>query len=159
MSEMQGWLARNRGLLIAVLVVALPMVIILPLPPWVLDLLLSANLLLSVVILLTTLYTTSPLQFSVFPSLLLITTLFRLVLNVATTRLILGKAGSDGEQAAGRVVLAFGNIVAGRDEIVGIVIFAILVVVQFVVITKGATRIAEVAARFTLDAKIGRAHV
>ncbi len=156
MQAWQSWMMRNRGILIAVLVVALPMVIILPVQPWMLDFLLSANLLLSVVILLTTLYTTSPLQFSVFPSLLLITTLYRLVLNVATTRLILSNAGVDGENAAGAVVLAFGNFVAGSNEVVGIVIFAILVVVQFVVITKGATRIAEVAARFTLDGMPGK---
>ena len=153
---MQAWLARNRGIMIAAAVIALPLVVILPVPTWMMDFLLSANLLLAVVILLTTLYTTSPLQFSVFPSLLLITTLYRLVLNVATTRLILSKAGDLEEKAAGQVVLAFGNVVAGSNPIVGIVIFAILVVVQFVVITKGATRIAEVAARFTLDGMPGK---
>ncbi len=149
-------ITRHRGILVAIGVMALPLVIILPLPAPLLDFLLSANLLLSAVILLTTLYATSPLQFSVFPSLLLITTLYRLVLNVATTRLILSKAGEQGEHAAGEVVFAFGNVVAGSSEVVGLVIFAILVIVQFVVITKGATRIAEVAARFTLDGMPGK---
>jgi len=150
------WVARNRGILVAIAVIALPLVIILPLPSFILDLLLSANLLLSAIILLTTLYATSPLQFSVFPSLLLITTLYRLVLNIATTRLVLSKAGERGAHAAGEVVFTFGNFVAGDNQVVGLIIFAILVVVQFVVITKGATRIAEVAARFTLDGMPGK---
>jgi flagellar biosynthesis protein FlhA len=147
---------RYRGILVSIGVMALPLVIILPLPSALLDLLLSLNLLLAAIILLTTLYATSPHKFSVFPSLLLITTLYRLVLNVAATRLILSEAGEKGEHAAGEVVYAFGNFVAGDSEVVGLVIFAILVIVQFVVITKGATRIAEVAARFTLDGMPGK---
>ena len=120
------------------------------------DWLLSFNITLAVIILLTTFFVRKPLEFSVFPTLLLATTLFRLVLNVATTRLILTEAGTLGDSAAGEVVRAFSRFIGHGNLIVGIVIFAIFVVIQFVVITKGATRISEVAARFTLDGLPGR---
>ncbi len=136
-------------------VVAIIAVMILPLPTPLLDLLLTFNITLGIVVLLTAMYTLKPLDFSVFPSLLLIVTLFRLSLNVASTRLILlrGEAGLD---AAGQVIKAFGNFVVGGNYVVGLIIFTILVLINFVVITRGAGRIAEVAARFTLDAMPGK---
>ncbi|MFZ5832834.1 MAG: flagellar biosynthesis protein FlhA [Planctomycetota bacterium] len=143
-------LALPLGLIASVLV------ILVPLPSGMLDMLLSANVTVAVLMLLTTIYIRTPLEFSIFPSLLLATTLFRLVLNVATTRLILTKAADDGLLAAGGVVRAFGEFVAGDNVVVGLIIFAIIVVIQFVVITKGATRISEVAARFALDGMPGR---
>jgi flagellar biosynthesis protein FlhA len=134
-------------------------VLVVPLPPTILDVFLAANISLAAVILLTTIYTKSPLDFSVFPALLLITTLGRLVLNVASTRLILSAdtpTPEQGDAIAGHVIEAFGTFVAGSNIVVGGIIFLILVVVQFVVVTKGATRMSEVAARFTLDAMPGR---
>lgn len=156
------WLARlhtHRGYIAPMGFVALMMVLLVPLPPMAMDVLICLNISLSVVILLTTIYMDHPLDFSVFPSLLLATTLFRLVLNVASTRLILSADASTPEEAAGvagHVILAFGQFVAGNSLFVGIVIFLIMVIVQFMVITKGATRISEVAARFTLDAMPGK---
>ncbi len=150
---------KYRGLILPVGFVLLMMVVVVPLPPFMLDLLICLNIALSVVILMTTMYMREPLDFSVFPSLLLATTLFRLVLNVASTRLILTADASSPEEAeavAGHVISAFGHFVAGESIIVGVIIFLILVIVQFIVITKGATRISEVAARFTLDAMPGK---
>ncbi len=132
------------------------LVIIVPLPTGLMDLLLSANITIGVIMLLTTIYVRTPLEFSIFPSLLLATTLFRLVLNVATTRLILTGAESQGMLAAGGVVRSFGEYVAGDTIVVGLIIFAIIVLIQFIVITKGATRISEVAARFALDGMPGK---
>lgn len=132
------------------------LVILVPMPAALMDLLLSANIAVAVVLLLTTVYVRSPLEFSVFPSLLLATTLGRLVLNIATTRLILTRADVDGLDAAGGVVRTFGEFVAGDRLVVGLIIFLIIIVIQFVVITKGATRISEVAARFALDGMPGR---
>ncbi len=132
------------------------LVILVPLPHWLMDVLLAANIATAVVVLLTTIYVESPLEFSVFPSLLLATTLGRLVMNVATTRLILTQADTLGIDAAGGVIRAFGEFVAGDRIVVGLIIFIIIVVIQFVVITKGATRISEVAARFALDGMPGR---
>ena len=152
-------IARYRHLIVPLSFLAMLAVLIVPLPPAIMDLLISANISLAIVILLTTLYTMRPLDFSVFPALLLATTLFRLVLNVASTRLILSADASSPEDAAavaGHVIEAFGHFVAGESAIVGVIIFIILVVVQFVVITKGATRMSEVAARFTLDALPGK---
>ncbi len=146
----------TAGLAFPILIVASVLVLILPLPPVLLDLLLSANITVSVVILLTTIYVGRPLEFSVFPTVLLGTTLARLVLNVATTRLILTRANLDGVGAAGGVIEAFGQFVAGGQLVVGLILFAILVVIQFIVITKGATRISEVAARFALDGMPGK---
>ena len=120
------------------------------------DMLLAANIALAVVMLLTTVYVKSPLEFSIFPTLLLAVTLGRLVLNIATTRLILTRAEDFGLDAAGGVVRGFGEFVAGDRVAVGLVIFLIIIVIQFVVITKGATRISEVAARFALDGMPGR---
>ena len=154
--------ARIQDLILPIGMIASVLVIMVPVPAELMDLLLAANITIAVIMLLTTLYVRTPLEFNIFPSLLLATTLFRLVLNVATTRLILTRAGSDGLLAAGGVVRTFGQFVtggaAGADNIVvGLIIFSIIVVIQFVVITKGATRISEVAARFTLDGMPGRA--
>src|SRR3989339_134648 len=128
---------------------------ILPLHPIILDFFLALNISLSIVVLVTTMYTTAPLEFAIFPSLLLVLTLFRLSLNVASTRLIL-LHGSEGPLAAGAVIKSFGSFVVGGNYVVGFIIFAILVLINFLVITKGAGRIAEVAARFTLDAMPGK---
>ncbi len=153
------WIGRNKHFLVPVAFLSLIVVLVVPLPPVLMDVLISANISLAAVILLTTIYMNRPLEFSVFPAILLATTLFRLVLNVATTRLILSADADTPDQAtavAGHVIEAFGNFVAGDSPIVGIIIFTILVIVQFVVITKGATRMSEVSARFTLDAMPGK---
>jgi len=134
----------------AIAVIAIVLLIIIPIPTLLMDLLLTINISLSLIILVITMYVKEPLQFSIFPSLLLITTLFRLSLNISSTRLILGNAD------AGRVIDAFGNFVIGRNVIVGILIYLIIMVIQFIVITKGAERVAEVSARFTLDAMPGK---
>ena len=137
----------------AALAVVLLMVV--PLPPFVLDLLLSVDIALSVVLLLTVLYVKQPVDFSVFPSLLLLLTLMRLSLNVASTRLILAH-GAEGVDAAGNVIMSFGQFVVGGNFVVGIVVFVVLIAIQFIVINHGAVRISEVTARFTLDAMPGR---
>ncbi len=147
---------RLTQLILPVTMVGAIVVLLVPLPPFLLDLFLAANITLSVLILLTTLSIRTPLEFSSFPTLLLATTLLRLVLNVATTRLILSRGGRFGLDAAGEVVRAFGSFVAGDSVMVGFILFMILVVIQFVVITRGATRIGEVAARFMLDGLPGR---
>ena len=149
-------LLRGPELLLPVAVVASILVILVPLPAALMDVLLAANISISIVTLLTVIYVLTPLEFSIFPTLLLTLTLGRLVLNVATTRLVLSRAGSDGLDAAGHVVRAFGTFVAGDDLVVGMVMFGIILVIQFVVITKGSTRISEVAARFALDSLPGR---
>jgi len=149
-------LDRVRDLILPVGIIASVLVIILQLPPGLMDILLAANITIAVIMLLTTVYVRTPLEFSIFPSVLLATTLFRLVLNVATTRLILTRAESAGMLAAGGVIKSFGEFVAGDKIVVGLIIFVIIVVIQFVVITKGATRISEVAARFALDGMPGR---
>jgi len=131
-------------------IVGIVMLLVVPVPSWLLDVLIIVNILLALVILLTTLFVRKPLDFSVFPSLLLVATLFRLGLNVASTRLVLG------EGFAGHVIEAFGQVAVGGSIIIGSVIFLILVVIQFVVVTKGAERVAEVGARFTLDAMPGK---
>lgn len=147
---------QKRGdVLVAVGVVAILGVLILPMPALLLDLLLSFSISLSIVILVTGIYIKKPLDLSVFPAILLITTLYRLALNVAATRRIL-LHGNEGTDAAGEVIKAFGNFVVGGNYAVGFVIFLILVTINFVVITKGSGRIAEVAARFTLDAMPGK---
>ncbi len=134
----------------AALVILIVVMMIIPLPTWLLDILLSMNITIGVVVLLSTFYARRALDLAAFPTMLLIVTLFRLALNVSTTRLILLNAD------AGQVVSAFGNFVVGGNYVVGAVVFLILVVIQFVVITKGAERVAEVAARFTLDAMPGK---
>src|SRR3984957_2029112 len=153
---LRGAVARSRALIFPGLIVASVLVLVAPLPPVVMDLLLSCNITLAVVILLTTIYVNRPLDFSVFPSVLLGTTLARLVLNVASPRLILARGAEDGTAAAGHVIQAFGEFVAGGQLFIGFTIFAILIAIQFLVITKGATRISEVAARFALDGMPGK---
>ncbi|MDR1109671.1 MAG: flagellar biosynthesis protein FlhA [Deltaproteobacteria bacterium] len=148
----------NKGsgnMIIGLGVVGILLVFLFPLPTKALDLMLTFNVALSVIVLLTAMYTLKPLDFSVFPSLLLILTLCRLALNIGSTRLILLN-GAQGPDAAGEVIQAFGNFVVGGNYVVGVIIFAILVVINFMVITKGSGRIAEVAARFTLDAMPGK---
>ncbi|MCK4658350.1 MAG: flagellar biosynthesis protein FlhA [Phycisphaerae bacterium] len=153
--EVGNAIARQRGTLLPAFSLSLILVILIPLPTNILDFLLVTNLTFSAVILLTVMFMRSPLEFSSFPSVLLAMTLLRLVLNIATTRLILTNA-DQGTAAAGLVIQTFGHFVAGGSLIVGVIIFAIIVIIQFVVITKGATRIAEVAARFTLDGMPGK---
>ncbi len=130
-------------------------IMVVPMPPVIMDTLLFFNIAFSLVILLVSIYTERPLDFSIFPSVLLMTTLYRLSLNVASTRLIL-LHGADGTKAAGNIIQAFGTFVVGGNYVVGMVVFLILVIINFVVITKGAGRIAEVGARFTLDALPGK---
>ena len=142
--------SKYSDVMLALGLVGILVVMIIPVPPFMMDLLLTLDISLALVILVVVLYITEPLQLSVFPSLLLIATLFRLSLNVATTRLILGQA------YAGRLIESFGTFVVGGNYVVGIIIFAILVIINFVVLTKGAQRIAEVAARFTLDKMPGK---
>lgn len=141
---------RYGDLIIAGLVTGVVLLIIIPIPPAMLDVFLITSLLISLVVLLITLFMLEALEFSVFPTLLLVLTLFRLALNISSTRLILGQA------AAGQVIAAFGSVVVGGSYIVGFIVFLIITIIQFVVITNGATRVAEVAARFTLDAMPGK---
>ena len=149
-------LKRYRDLVLPLGIIACLVVILVPLPTPLMDLLLAANITVGVIVLLTTIYVASPLEFSIFPSLLLATTLARLVLNVATTRLILTGANTNEMEAAGGVIQSFGEFVAGDRLEIGIIIFVIIVLIQFIVITKGSTRISEVAARFALDGMPGR---
>lgn len=149
-----SWL-KNGDMVLSLGVVGILMLMILPLPRVLLDLLLAFNLSLALIILFVSMYTLRPVEFSAFPSVLLLVTLFRLALNIATTRLIL-LHGNEGADAAGQVIKTFGNFVVGGNYTVGLVVFAILIVINFVVITKGAGRIAEVAARFMLDAMPGK---
>ncbi|HEX7200142.1 MAG TPA: FHIPEP family type III secretion protein, partial [Dongiaceae bacterium] len=146
----------KRGdIALAIGVMAILVVLILPLPASLLDLALAASIILSVLILMTALFIQAPLEFSAFPTVLLIATMLRLALNLASTRLILAR-GHEGTDAAGHVIQAFGNFVMGGNFVIGIIVFTILVIVNFVVITKGSGRIAEVAARFHLDAMPGK---
>ncbi|WP_246151424.1 flagellar biosynthesis protein FlhA [Rubripirellula reticaptiva] len=147
---------KYRDLVLPLGIIGCLVVILVPLPPALMDLLLAANITVGVIVLVTTIYISTPLEFSIFPSLLLATTLARLVLNVATTRLILTGADGKGMGAAGGVIQQFGEFVAGDRIEVGVIIFVIIVLIQFIVITKGATRISEVAARFALDGMPGR---
>ena len=140
----------NIDIIMAFVVIAIVLMIIIPLPPILLDVLLAFNITVSIVIILLTMFTTEVLQFSVFPTMLLITTLFRLALNISSSRLIL----KDGY--AGEVINAFGGFVVGGNYVVGIIIFLIIVIIQFIVITNGAGRVSEVSARFTLDAMPGK---
>jgi flagellar biosynthesis protein FlhA len=149
-----SWL-RNGDIVLSLGVVGILMLMILPLPRVLLDLLLAFNLSLALIILFVSMYTLRPVEFSAFPSVLLLVTLFRLALNIATTRLIL-LHGNEGIDAAGQVIKTFGSFVVGGNYTVGLVVFSILIVINFVVITKGAGRIAEVAARFMLDAMPGK---
>jgi flagellar biosynthesis protein FlhA len=148
-------LRTRQDIAVALIMVSIIGVMLLPLPSFILDIMLTLSISLSVTILITSVYIKKPLDFSVLPSLLLMATLFRLSLNVATTRLIL-LSGNEGIDAAGQVIKSFGSFVVGGNYAVGIIIFLILVIVNFIVITKGSGRIAEVAARFTLDAMPGK---
>lgn len=148
-------ITENPDALMAIAVIGILMIMIIPMPPVVLDLLLTLNITLSLLILMVAMYILKPLEFSVFPSILLLATLFRLSLNIASTRIILLN-GEQGIVAAGKVIKSFGSFVVGGNYLVGLIVFIILVVINFVVITKGAGRIAEVAARFTLDAMPGK---
>ncbi|MFC5303342.1 flagellar biosynthesis protein FlhA [Azospira restricta] len=154
---MQGLLGRigYQQLAAPVLIVMILAMMVLPLPPFMLDLLFTFNIAISVIVMLVAIYTLKPLDFSIFPTILLVTTLLRLSLNVASTRVVL-LHGHSGPDAAGKVIEAFGHFLVGGNYAVGIVVFAILVIINFVVITKGAGRVAEVSARFTLDAMPGK---
>jgi flagellar biosynthesis protein FlhA len=143
------------GLGVPLLLVVLLAMMVVPLPPLALDMLFTFNILLSLIVLLVAVYALKPLDFAVFPTVLLLTTLLRLALNVASTRVVL-LHGHSGGDAAGQVIKAFGDFVIGGNYAVGVVVFAILVIINFVVVTKGAGRIAEVSARFTLDAMPGK---
>ncbi|MFH1982224.1 MAG: flagellar biosynthesis protein FlhA [Pseudomonadota bacterium] len=149
------FLTNNSELLMPLGLVGILCVMLIPIPAFLLDLMLSLNITISLVILLVGMYVLKPLEFGAFPSVLLLTTLFRLSLNVASTRMIL-LHGNEGTSAAGKVINAFGNFVVGGNYVIGIIVFIILVLINFMVITKGAGRIAEVAARFTLDAMPGK---
>ncbi len=150
-----GALLKRGDIALAVGVMAILVVLILPLPATLLDMSLAISIILSVLILMTALFIHAPLEFSAFPTVLLIATILRLALNLASTRLILAR-GHEGTAAAGHVIEAFGNFVMGGNFVIGIIVFTILVIVNFVVITKGSGRIAEVAARFHLDAMPGK---
>ena len=141
---------KNMDILVAFFVIGIVMMIIIPLPSGVLDILLAINITISVVILMITMFTTNVLQLSVFPTLLLVTTLFRLGLNISSTRLILSTG------AAGSIIDAFGEFVIGGNYVVGVIIFIIIIIIQLVVITSGSSRVSEVSARFTLDAMPGK---
>src|SRR5574343_1713293 len=157
--RLQAWLGPYAGVLqtmgapIAVLLVLSMMV--LPLPPLVLDLLFTFNIAMALMVVMVASHMVKPLDFAAFPTVLLITTLLRLSLNVASTRVVLLE-GHNGPDAAGKVIEAFGHFLLGGNTAVGIMVFLILVVINFVVITKGAGRVAEVSARFTLDAMPGK---
>lgn len=154
-SLFRGFGIHKGELVVALGVIVTLLVMIFPLPRFLLDLFLSFNLTFSLMVLLLSLYTIKPIEFFIFPSLLLVATLFRLSLNVASTRLIL-LHGWEGLEAAGTVIRSFGSFVVGGNYVVGGIIFVILVIINFIVIVKGSTRIAEVAARFTLDAMPGK---
>ena len=150
-----GTILKRGDLALAIGVMLILVVLILPLPPMLLDLALALSITFSVLILMTALFIQAPLEFSAFPTVLLISTMLRLALNLASTRLILSH-GHEGTAAAGHVIEAFGNFVMGGNFVIGVIVFTILVIVNFVVITKGSGRIAEVAARFHLDAMPGK---
>ncbi|NLH57909.1 MAG: FHIPEP family type III secretion protein, partial [Clostridiales bacterium] len=143
-------ITKHIDVVIALGILGIVILIILPIPTGLLDILLTFNITLSVIILLLAMFTTQILQFSIFPTLLLVTTLFRLGLNISSTRLILSQG------YAGQVVGAFGSFVTGDNYVVGAIIFVIIIIIQLVVITSGATRVSEVSARFTLDAMPGK---
>ncbi|MBS3996298.1 MAG: flagellar biosynthesis protein FlhA [Hydrogenophaga sp.] len=159
LAPLQRWLSRNAawagGLAAPMLVMTVLSMMVLPLPPWLLDTFFTLNIALALVVMMVAAYMQRPLDFSVFPTVLLLTTLLRLSLNVASTRVVLLE-GHTGPGAAGAVIEAFGSFLIGGNFAVGFIVFAILVVINFVVITKGSERIAEVSARFTLDAMPGK---
>jgi len=150
-----NFLVQNRDLSIVVFVMAILAIIIVPLPSAILDFMLTISIAVSVLIILISLYIPKPTDLTTFPTLILIVTLFRLSLNIATTRMILSH-GNEGPDAVSEIISSFGNFVVGGNYVIGIVVFSILVLINFMVITKGSTRVAEVAARFTLDAMPGK---
>ena len=156
---LQKWFGGNAGLIqgaaAPMLVVAILSMMVLPLPPWMLDTFFTINIAVSLMVMMVAAYMIRPLDFAAFPAVLLLTTLMRLSLNVASTRVILLE-GHTGPGAAGAVIEAFGHFLIGGNFAVGLIVFAILVVINFVVVTKGAERIAEVSARFALDAMPGK---
>ena len=152
--EVMGWLARGE-VAMAIGAVSIIVLLILPIPAFLLDALLAISITSAVLILMTSLLIKKPLEFSAFPTVLLVTTLYRLGLNIGSTRLILGN-GHEGTGGAGRIIEGFGHLMMGGNFVIGLIVFIILVIVNFVVITKGSGRIAEVAARFTLDAMPGK---
>lgn len=149
-SPWMNFIAERTDVLVAAMIVGIVMMMIIPMPTWLLDILLTFNITFALIIIMVSVFNLDPLDFSVFPSLLLIMTLFRLALNISSTRLILLHA------YAGEVINTFGSFVVGGNTVVGFIIFLILVVIQFIVITRGAERVSEVAARFTLDAMPGK---
>ncbi|MBF0314032.1 MAG: flagellar biosynthesis protein FlhA [Oligoflexia bacterium] len=151
-----NFLTKSSDLVLVVGLVLVLSVMVIPVAPFILDLLIASSLALSIIVLLMAVYTKRPIDFSTFPSVLLILTLYRLSLNVASTRNILLRTQSDGHSAAGEIIRAFGDFVVGGNFAVGLVVFIILVIINFIVITKGAGRVAEVGARFTLDAMPGK---
>ncbi len=155
LGESLNFLVKNRDLGIVVFVMAILAIIIVPLPSALLDLMLTISIAVSVLIILISLYIPKPTDLTTFPTLILVITLFRLSLNVATTRMILSH-GNEGPDAVSEIISSFGNFVVGGNYVIGIVVFSILVLINFMVITKGSTRVAEVAARFTLDAMPGK---
>ena len=150
----------SGSIFIAISIISILLVMILPMPPWFLDFLLTFNITFAILILMLAVYVRSPLELAVFPSLLLVTTLYRLALNLASTKLILLNAvdaeGNPYLRAAGDVIRVFGDLVAGQNPVVGFIVFIILIAIQYIVITNGAQRVAEVRARFTLDAMPGK---
>ena len=159
LSSLQKWLGTNsvhvKGAAAPMLVVAILAMMVLPLPTIALDIFFTLNIAVALMVMMVAAYMLRPLDFSAFPSVLLLTTLMRLSLNVASTRVVLLE-GHTGPGAAGAVIEAFGHFLIGGNFAVGLIVFAILVVINFVVVTKGAERIAEVSARFTLDAMPGK---
>src|SRR4051794_18686289 len=153
--QLRWALRQTDDILLGLGVVAILAVLVLPLPAFLLDVLLALSITFSVLVLLTALFIERPLQFNAFPTVLLIATMLRLSLNLASTRLILGR-GHEGPAAAGHVIQAFGSFVMQGNIVIGAIVFGILIIVNFVVITKGSGRIAEVAARFSLDAMPGK---
>ena len=147
--------AKRGDILFAVSIILMLVILVLPLPTWLLDISLALSITMSCVVLMMAIFIEKPIEFSAFPLVLLITTLYRLALNLASTRLILSR-GYLGPDAAGEVIKAFGGFIMGNNFVIGVIIFAILVLVNFIVITKGSGRIAEVAARFALDAMPGK---
>ena len=154
LKQVGGWVARS-DVIMALGVVGIIVLLIVPVPPLLLDLLLAISITSAVLILMTAILLRKPLEFTAFPTVLLVATLYRLALNIASTRLILGH-GHEGVHGAGQIIAAFGNLMMQGNFVIGVVVFIILVIVNFVVITKGSGRIAEVAARFTLDAMPGK---
>ena len=159
LKQLQGLLGPNakaiRALMAPLVVVMILAMMVLPLPPFALDLLFTFNIAMALMVMMVAAYMVKPLDFAAFPSVILLTTLLRLSLNVASTRVVLLE-GHTGPGAAGAVIESFGHFLIGGNFAVGLIVFAILVVINFVVVTKGAERIAEVGARFTLDAMPGK---